>query len=238
MPIQPDVPRTIARAAVCAAFAIILALAAEPVAAQQEPGESEAEARARMQRRGAGMHVGFWSVRGLREVSGAEYSATPLFEGYFQRGLDRHLAMQSSVSIWRRSQELESEGGIIGSGTRETVDSWVVPMFTALRFFPFTTPAQRLEPYVEGGVGLALGIDDRETTAGGGLGFGAQSGISTVVGFGLKGGLGFEWRFSRPLGLAAGGRYQWVRFTEDLGGERIYRGFGAELGLTYRFQFD
>jgi hypothetical protein len=205
-----------------------------PLGAQEE---SDAEARARLQRRGAGLRADVWSVRGLQEVAGAETGSMPLFEGYFERGLDRHLALQTSVGLWRRTQEIESGGGLGGS-TTERVASWVVPMFTALRFFPVTGPEASLEPYVEGGVGFALGLDDRQTEAGGPLGVGSGEGITTVAGFGFKGGLGFEWRFSRALGLAVGGRYQWIRFLEDVGGDRIFRGFGAGAGLTYRFQFE
>lgn len=219
-------------------LALFAAVAAAPAAEAQEPSEqSQAETQARLARRGAGLRAGFWAVRGLQEVDGAETSEWPLLEGYFQKGLDRHLALQSSVSVWRRTQKLEIDGGIGGGTTTDRVTSWVVPMFTALRFFPMTAPDQSFEPFVEGGLGLALGIDDRETSDGSLFG-GAGNGIRTVVGFGFKGGLGAEWRFSRAIGVAVGGRYQWVRFLEQLGADEVFRGFAAEAGLTYRFQFD
>ena len=59
-----------------------------------------------------------------------------------------------------------------------------------------------------------------------------------MAGFGLKGAVGIELRFSEAFGAAAGGRYQWVRFFGELAGERTYRGLGADVGLTYRFQYD
>lgn len=217
----------------CASF-LLLAFASTLGAQQVEP--SDAESRARLERRGAGIRVGLWDVRGLREVTDATYSETPLFEGYFQHGLDRHLALQNSIGVWRRSQEIEESG--LGGTSRESVQSYIVPMFTALRFFPVTGPEQPFEPFVEGGAGISLGIDDREATSGGLLGIGGGDGIAMVIGFGFKLGLGAEWRFSRALGLTAGGRYQWVRFLDDVGGERTYRGFGAEVGLAYRFQYD
>ena len=215
------------------AFVTSVTMAA-PSDAQEAP-ENPLESQARMARRGAGLRAGFWSVRGLREVTDAENSEWPFLEGYFQHGLDRHLALQSSVGLWRRTQELETDGGI-GGPTTDRVTTWVVPMFSALRFFPLTGPDQAFEPFVEGGVGFALGIEDRETGDGSLLGAGG-SGIGTVVGFGFKGGLGTEWRFSPALGLAVGGRYQWIRFLEELGNDEIFRGFAAEAGLTYRFQF-
>jgi len=212
-----------------------LALAAPSVGAQERQ-LSDAEERARLERRGAGARIGFWSVGGLREVPDARYGKSALFEGYFQHGLDRHLALQNSVGFWRRSQEIVVSA--IGGPRRESIDSYVIPMFTALRFFPATSPGEEFEPYVEGGVGVALGVDDRSTSASDPLGAGDGSGIAMGLGVGLKAGVGAEWRFSPALGLALGGRYQWLRFLGDLGGESLYRGFGAEVGLTYRFQFE
>jgi hypothetical protein len=199
-----------------------------------------AERRVKEMRRGAGLRVGVWDVRGLGEVSGARVSESPLFEGYFQKGLDLHLALENTVSVYRREQRLTRSAGGIGGGTvEEKVAAYVVPQFTSLKLYPFTRPEQRFEPYISGGAGLTIGIDDRENSESGGLlGGGGQSGTGFVAGFGLKGGLGMELRFSEAFGAAAGGRYQWVRFFGELAGERTYRGLGADVGLTYRFQYD
>lgn len=212
----------------------MLAIASTTAEAQQP--ESRVEERARLERRGASLRVGHWQVRGLVEVDGSDDSRTPVLEGSFAHGLDRHLALESSVGVWRRRQETRQGGGI-GGESIERVDSWVVPMFSALTFYPFTGPRSRIEPYVEGGVGLAVGIEDRETTTGGLFG-GENSGIGMGAGFGFKGGAGIDLRFTPALALSLGSRYQWVRFFEDLGGERIYRGFAADVGLRYRFQYD
>jgi hypothetical protein len=231
----PTPLRAVARilgASVSVVVALCVLSGTHPIAAQ----ESQTEEQARLARRGAGIRVGVWDVRGLAEVANAEYSETPLFEGYLQHGLDRHLAMQNSIGFWRRSQEIEGTGGI-GGTPGESVKSYVVPQFTSIRFFPISGPEQPFEPFVEGGAGISLGIDDRSTTSGGLLG-GGGSGIAIVVGFGFKLGLGVEWRFTEALGLSGGGRYQWKRFLEDLGGERTYRGFAADVGITYRFQYD
>lgn len=224
----------LSRAAMLAPTILILAFAADEVRAQQP--ESSIEERARLQRRGASLRVGHWGVRGLTDVAGSETSRTPVLEGSFAHGLDRHLALESSVGVWRRRQETQSSGGLGGEST-ERLDSWVVPMFSALTFYPVTGPQSRIEPYLEGGVGLAIGVEDRQTTTTG-L-FGSEgSGISFGAGFGFKGGAGVDVRFTPALALSFGSRYQWVRFLEDLGGERIYRGFAADVGLRYRFQYD
>jgi hypothetical protein len=201
-------------------------------------GDTLAEQRVKAMRRGAGLRVGVWDVRGLSEVSGARVSETPLFEGYFQKGLDLHLALENTVGVYRREQRVTRSGGLGGGTVEEKVAAYVIPQFTSLKLYPFTRPEQRFEPYLSGGAGLTIGVDDRENSESGLLGGGGESGIGFVAGFGLKGGLGVELRFSEAFGVAAGGRYQWVRFFGELAGERTYRGLGADVGLTYRFQYD
>jgi len=218
------------------ALGALTLLLAAPSLGAQERQSSGAEERARLERGGAGARIGVWSVRSMTRVPDARYGRTALFEGYIQHGLDRQLALQNSVGFWRRSQEIVVPA--IGGPRRESIDSYLVPMFAALRFFPATGPEEVFEPYVEGGVGVALGIEDRSTSASGPLGGGAGDGISMELGVGLKAGVGAEWHLSPALRLAFGGRYQWVRFREELGGERLYRGFGAEVGLTHRVPFD
>jgi hypothetical protein len=201
-------------------------------------GDTLTEQRVKQMRRGAGLRVGTWDVRGITQVNGARVSETPLFEGYFQKGLDLHLALENSVSVYRREQRLTRPGPIGGGEIEEKVSAYVIPQFTSLKLYPITRPEQRFEPYISGGAGLTIGVDDRENSESGGLlGGGGESGTGFVAGFGLKGGLGAELRFSQAFGAGIGGRYQWVRFFGELAGERTYRGFGADIGLTYRFQY-
>ena len=190
-------------------------------------GVSSLERSVTLQRRSAGLRIGTWRVRDLQEIAGSTFSETPLFEGYFQRGLDLHLALGSTMGLWRRTQE------VAGSGK---VTSYIVPAFTSLKIYPLTRPEQRFEPYIDAGIGGAIGIDDREGTAGGPLG--ETEGTDARFGFGFKGGGGVEWRFSRAFGLSLGGRYQWIRFGSEVGGDRTFQGLGFDAGLTYRFQYD
>ena len=213
------------------------ALAPSGADAQDPTPESQLERDARLARRGAGLRGGVWDVRGLTETDGVEYSRTPAFEGFFQKGLDKHLAWENSVGFWRRTQRIASTGGL-GGASEEHVDVYVVPTFTALKLFPFTVPANRVEPYLEGGAGFGLGIEDRETSGAGGLlGAGGSNGTQIVPGFGFKGGAGIDLRFSRAFGVTLGARYQWMKFFQDLGGERTYGGMGYDVGLIYRFQY-
>src|SRR5688572_1595124 len=97
------------RRVLCAA---LIALSATPVYAQ---------------RRGAGIRGGGWDV----DVSAATNpSQSPYFEGYFQRGVDDHLALENSIGVWRMTTS--EPGPIVGSPDVET-KTWVVPLLTSLK---------------------------------------------------------------------------------------------------------
>jgi hypothetical protein len=152
-------------------------------------------------------------------------------------GLDLHLAIEHSVGVWRRTQAItETSTGPLGGTTQSTStqESYIIPQFTSIAFFPLTRPEQRVEPYVKAGAGFALGVDDR---SGDGGGLFAGAGTSLVPGYGVTSGVGLEWRLSTALGVATAGRYHWIRFVQDFSGRRTFEGFGAEVGVTYRFQF-
>ena len=216
--------------------------AAEPAASdsagEDATGRESPEERAERERREAGLRVGVFQARGLTSVEGAAYATTPAFEGYFQKGLDQHLAIESSVGFWRRSQWQEgSGGGVFGSEGGERVDSYVVPILTSVKFYPFTVPGAGVEPYVTGGLGFALGIDDRENTSGGFLGVGGSDGTAILTGLGFKAGAGVELRLGEAFGVGLGGRYQWTRYGHEVGGARTYQGWTFDGGLLYRFQY-
>ena len=195
------------------------------------------ERSARLARRGGGVRVGRWDVRALETTSGAAVSATPAFEGFVRRGLDLHLAVEHSVGVWRRTQRVtQSSTGPLGGTTQSTstIESYVIPQYTSIAFYPVTGPRHRIEPFVKAGAGFALGVEDR---SGSGGGLFSSAGISLVPGYGVTGGSGVEWRVTEALGFAAAGRYQWIRFLQEFSSRRTFEGFGAELGVTYRFQY-
>lgn len=208
--------------------------AADPTTAA--PDDERSAERAERARREAGLRAGVFRARGLARLEGVESSQTPVVEGYFQKGLDKHLALESSIGFWRRTQWREGEGGFLGGGGREEVTSYLLPFLTAVKMYPFTAPGDGFEPYLTGGVGFALGIDDRENASGGFLGVGG-GGTAFVTGFGFKAGLGIDTRLGAGFGLGAGARYQWTRFGADVGGNRTYGGWALDGGLVYRFQY-
>ncbi len=215
-----------------AALAAATPLRAQDKSVPRPDSATLQEQRVKRERSGAGLRVGGWMVSNLANPSGTSSSSIPDFEAYWQKGLDRHLAIETSAGLWHRQQSS-------GSGTTaETVSSFVVPLLTTIKLFPFTGPEQALEPFVSAGVGFSVGLEKDNTVSGGLLGGGnANSGLNLVAGLGLRGGAGVEYRFSRAFGLSAALTYQWVLFAQDVGGQSDYKGFGLFGGLTYRFQY-
>lgn len=219
--------RAKARLLVCAAvIAAAVAGAAREAAAQDT---TDVERRARRARQGAGIQVGMWGVTGLPEPANHTFSTWPLFGGYFQKGLDQHLALETSVGVWRREQRPTGATG-------DLVRAYVIPQLTQLKLYPATTPEQNLEPFIAGGIGVTIGVDNREAVGGGILG-GGGSGTQLGAGIGFRGTGGIEYRLGRVFGLAAYVGYQYVYFLEDMAGAQSYKGLVAGGGITYRFQY-
>ncbi len=210
-----------------------------PMAAQDSTRmspEAAAESRARLARKAAGLTIGPWELRGIEPPSGVDVSTLPMFYGFMRRGLDARVALENGVGVWRREQDVPATGGLGGSAG-ENVQSWIVAQTTAVRYYPFTDAGAKFEPWVLGGAGLTLGIDDRETSGGVLGGSTGGAGVSIVPGFSLQGGVGAEWWFGETLALNVGTRYQWTRFFENFGGARTYQGPAIEAGLTYKFRY-
>ena len=87
-----------------------------------------------------------------------------------------------------------------------------MPQYTSVRLYPSTEPDDAFEPWISGGAGFTIGIDDRTAGASGGLFGNGSSGMQMVPGIGLKGGVGVEWRFSKTFGVLGRARYQYIRF--------------------------
>lgn len=200
----------------------LLVLAAPPVLSAQRP-ESEVERQIRVARRAAGVRAGVWNVTGAE--GDTTFKRSPRLEVYFQRGLAEHIAVESSASVWwGSSTEVQSLANEVETRT------YVLPLMTALKLYPLTTRRSKLEPYVLGGIGFALGIADEGANAIGG------GGTSIATGFGFKAGVGVEYHIGTVFGVAAGARYDGVRYGEELLGINTFKGVGFEGAITYRFQ--
>ena len=73
--------------------ALVGAQASDTTVSVKRSPEAEAEARAKLARRGAGLIVGTWDLRGIEAPSGVEVSTLPLFGGWLRKGLDQRLAL-------------------------------------------------------------------------------------------------------------------------------------------------
>lgn len=230
-------PKTLAALLALSTLAAVSIANAQP--SRRDSVVQDPERRAELARRGGGIRVGTWNVKEIEDAPDIESSSTPYIEGFVRKGLDRHLVLENSVGFWRRTfTETVTTGGPLGGTSETTVGAYVVPQLTSLVFYPATGPEQRFEPYISGGLGLAIGIEDRDGDGGGSLVGSGGSGTSFIPGFGLGGGAGIEYRFSTALGIGAGARYQWIRFLNgELANEKTYQGFGATGTITYRFQF-
>ncbi len=214
-------------------LAMCITGATASAAAQDKSPESEAEKQARLARKSAGVIVGTWGQIDSPAGGSTTVSDSPIGVGYFRKGIDKHLALETTVGVWRRVVETPATGGLGGSSGGST-SAILLPQFTSLKLFPFTGPDQAFEPYMSAGAGLTLGFQS-QSGSGGLLGGGGGSGL--IVGVGASGGAGVEWRLSKAFGLAAGGHYTYIQFFDNLAGQKMYRGTGANLGLTYRFQY-
>lgn len=216
------------------AAALVLVATAVPALAQQ-PG-IDPERLAELQRREVGLQVGVWLPGNLPEIEGAEYSTWPLITGFLRRGLDRHLAWENTVSFWMRRQEHERRDPL-GVPVVERVSTYLLPFLTSLTFYPATGPEDRVEPFLRGGAGVVLAIDDRRGTEGGLLGTGRE-GTIMFTGLGARGVAGLDLRLSPRFGLTAAAQYQWIHFLDgEPGGLGTYHGPAVEAGLVYRFHF-
>lgn len=208
------------------ALALLLVGSAVPARAQEAGGTESVEEAAKQKRKAAGLRAGTWLVTDLPEPDGASISTRPAFRGYFQNGLDLHLAVENSIGYWGRTVE-ESNG---------TTRVHLIPQFTSLKVYP-TRPEAPVQPYLGAGAGFAIGVEDVEGS-GGLAGFLGGSGTRMVPGFGLRGTAGLEFPLGSAFGLAVEGEYRWMDFfNDDLGGKESYGGFGLGAGLVYRFQY-
>lgn len=212
-------------------FAALLALVSFAAASHAAEAANDLEARTVRSSNGAGIRVGLWDVQGIPTGSGATH--TPAFEGYFQKGLDAHLVWENTLGYWGQNDRYTTSG-LLGS-SEITTHTHVIPSMTSLKIYPFTTRASQLEPFAVGGLGLALGIVQQQTTGAGGPS--PSDGTNIVSGLGIRTGGGVDWHWTHEFGMTIGARYQWATFSQTVGSQAMYRGPGFDAGLTYRFQY-
>lgn len=195
----------------------------------------DAEVSVKRARNGGGLRFGFWDVRGLEAPAGGSAHEGFVFEGYFQKGLDLHLAWENTLGFWHRRTS-STEPDPLGGQVEQEVRSYIVPTLTSLKLFPLTRPESPVEPFLSAGLGLVLAFDREQLSSTNPLGTNDES-SAIHTGLGLEAGAGIDLHPGGPFGLTIGGGYRWTGFSEDVGGRSSYEGWGADIGVTYRFQY-
>jgi len=209
----------------CALLALVVGVSAARAAGSTDDVASQSE-RAR---NGAGLQISSWQPD---KPAGFRNDQTIAFHGYFQKGLDEHLAWENTLGYWRQTTSW-TETQFLGGTTTHELQTHLVPALTALRLYPLTTSATRFEPYVSAGVGPVLGFQQEKSSGS----LTSANANSMHTGLGTRAGVGVDIRTSEAFGLTVGGHFESASFSEDMAGERLYRGWGADVGLVYRFQY-
>jgi len=208
---------------------VLLSLVAGVTAAHAAEPAHDAAAHSQRARDGAGLQVSSWQPD---EPAGFRNDQTIAFHGYFQKGLDQNLAWENTLGYWRQTSTW-TETQLLGGTTTHERKTHLVPALTALRVYPLTTSTNRIEPYLSAGVGPVLGFQQEKSS--GNL---APADANTLhTGLGTRAGVGVDIQTSEAFGLTVGGHFESASFSEDMAGERLYRGWGADVGLVYRFQY-
>jgi hypothetical protein len=203
------------------ALAIMTATHPARAIAQQAP-RSAADEQLQQARNSSGIMVGEWHVP-APTTTGATYKSSLLFTAVTQRGLNTHVALESSAGLWRRVGTTPQ-----AAGKPVITKSYLIPLLDCLKLYPFTRASNRIEPYLVGGLGFALGIQQHSTNAIGG------GGTDVVTGFAVKIGAGVEYHMTRRLGLLADGRYLWLNLSDRISDQSALTGGGVEAGMTYK----
>src|SRR5262249_23001845 len=67
-------------------------------------------AQAKRARSGGGLRVGPWQVVGLDEPGAPSSTQTVAAEGWYQKGFDVHIALESTLGFWQRTQTVNETG--------------------------------------------------------------------------------------------------------------------------------
>ena len=207
---------------------VLLALVACASTARAAGPTDDVAAQSERARNGAGLQISSWQPD---EPAAFQNDQTIAFHGYFQKGLDQHLAWENTLGYWRQTIHW-TETQLLGTTTHQ-LQTHLVPALTALRLYPFTTPASTVEPYVSAGVGPVMGFQQQTSS-----GYLAPADANSMhAGLGTRAGVGVDVRASEAFGLTVGGHFESASFGQDLAGQRLYQGWGADVGLVYRFQY-
>ena len=210
-------------------IALLLSLSAFASFAHAADAADPVTAGTQRERNGGGVQISTWQPK---DQAGVKNTGMAAFQGWFEKGLDLHLAWENTIGYWHRTSTW-SDVDFTGT-TNHELQTHLVPTLTALRLYPFTTPTDRVEPYLSAGAGVVLGFEQDKVT---GTFVSANPSYQMHTGLGLRAGAGLDLKASDVFGVMVGGHFESASFGEEKPGERLYKGFGFDAGLTYRFQY-
>ena len=219
--------RAIRSGAISAALFLALAFISGPAFAAVPTDAIVAQAQ--HSRDGAGLQISSWQPD---EPTGFGNTHTASFHGYFTKGLDQHLAWENTLGYWGRTSKWSETQPIIGT-TNHELQTHLVPTITALRLYPATTSANRVEPYVTAGIGPVLGVQIQKASGA----LTADQTTSMQVGLGVRAGAGVDLWATQVFGITAGGHFESASFGQDMVNDRLYQAWGVDFGFSYRFQY-
>ena len=117
--------------------ALLLCLSACPTSGL---AADDSEALTRRARNSGGLQGGAWQVADLSAAPGGTDSHTASIEGWFQKGLDLHLAIETTLGFWQRTQTV-TQSGTLGTQSQTEMQSYFVPTLTTLKLYPATLPS-------------------------------------------------------------------------------------------------
>lgn len=183
----------------------------------------------------AGIRLGVWVNQGGSPPSEDTvlnfetnfHNANFYFEGYFAYRLHSHFMMEFSVGIVNRGSVTFIEGNATNVG-----NVLVHPILLQLRFYPLSSLAPKVQPYLVGGGGLYYGRRSVQFTKTSGVyyfGLDEQTGTSFNYTFGG----GVDWPIGRTIGLEANLRYMSINFSKGLQTVRDYDALVFTIGVKY-----
>ncbi len=170
--------------------------------------------------------AGTWQAAGA-DPADSRSSQWPLISLGVMRGGRGHLGVETSVGLWRRSLEATTAAGLF-DGSVSKVTSYVVPLTVSGDYF-LLSHAAPVEPFLGGGVGIAMSIDHTTPTGSGAF---PTGGTTTRTGLALHAGGGVTLLPGARFGVIVRAGYLWTRFGDDIGASNTTDGFRLQAGVT------
>ncbi len=184
-----------------------------------------------------GLKGGVWRVDRAEDLTtNSAFTAnpktySPYLELYFSLGLRKGFCLEFLLGSCSRGEiRYDAEDG---GYFWETVT--IIPLsFGAKYLFLSKSPRKSWQPYADLGISYVIGASELNYgSLGSGEKFFAEGLGKTRSNLGFFLGSGVEYSLSELLWLDFDIKYQWIKFSKEVGGVKDYRGTRLTLGLSY-----